>query len=192
MRKLSLLAFVATLGLSISIPSLASAKKRVVVEEEEDEEEETPTRVTVGWYPLDLLGPMVVGGFELRGPGHLSGALIGGYGTPPYVSGLESKKFYEIAGQLRYYAGGSFDGGIHVGAEVQWLGGPTSVDATAAGANLSIGGFVGFKYVLRAGLSIDSQIGIRGVVVRQKLDEGIERTGKDTQLLTRFMIGWTF
>jgi hypothetical protein len=187
MRKLSVFAL-----LLVLIPSQADARKKVVVEEEEDEEEEAPTKVTVGVYPLDLLGPMFVGGFELRGPGHLSGALIGGYGTPPYVSALDKKKFYEIAGQLRYYAGGSFDGGIHVGAEVMWLGGPTSVDATAAGANLSVGGFVGFKYVLRAGLTIDSQLGIRGVVKHQKLDDGVEKTGNDTQLLTRFLIGWTF
>jgi hypothetical protein len=178
------------------LPTLAHAAKRRVIVIEEDEDDTPPHVLTVTISPLHLIGPFAEVTAEARLGREVGVALIGGAGRMPFQGNEAPGGFWDLGGQLRYYVMGDFSaGGMMVGAEVLYLHAPAHVDATPYGANLTASGFIGWKLVTRIGFTVDSQLGLSGLVARQRVetDSVISRgDARPIQLLGNLGVGWTF
>ncbi len=99
--------------------------------------------------------------------------------------------------QLNYYFIGSFDHGLHVGAEALGMYGSTTEDDIESSATaFSPGAFVGYKSINQWGLTFLTQIGYRYITISGESSNafGASATAEDSDhlLLLRLNVGWSF
>lgn len=169
------------------------------IEAEPAEFEEEPSHrwVTITWQPLQALIPLASFAVEARLASRWSASLVGGYGNAPvYVAGGDRKErrpALQLGALASYYAAGSFDdGGVHVGVAAQWtrVDGDQPLATGAVRPGLLLGPLVGFKWVLRGGFTLDSQIGV-GFLAAEGSGAPPNDPDQKTALLGSFGIGWT-
>lgn len=155
---------------------------------------ETLFDVSLTLSPLHLLLPLVELTGEVRAADDIGLAIIGGYGS------ISDFDVYEIGGQFRYYATGSFDQGLELGAEVLHVGvsSPSgSVNVTGAAAGLAVGPFIGYKLTTRGGFTFDVQGGVQYMTARasaksQGSGQSAQTDGKALIPLLNLNAGWSF
>ncbi len=153
--------------------------------------------VSIEWLPLRLLVPVGAIAAEVRLHDRVSVTVSFGAGA------AQVKKAGDIDGRAtavqagfaaQWYVGGTFeDGGIHLGAAALY----TRVGDASMRMRTSLvrpgalaGPLVGFKYVLPAGFTFDSQLGI-GINFGSGGAAPVD-TDQPTSLMGDVGIGWTF
>jgi hypothetical protein len=140
-------------------------------------------RTSITISPFHLLSPSLqVMGEKRLGNKTGAAAIIGaGWLTDEDIKAGS----WEVGGQFRYYAVGSFAHGMVLGAEFSYL--HASGDHEFGGdycVGTRIGTFLGYKIALKNGLTFDLQLGPEYV---------IDNSGNtQVQTLRGFRIGWSF
>src|SRR5690606_23411722 len=107
---------------------------------------------------------------------------------------------YEVGAQLCHYLTGDFDGGLHLGAEVQFLGAITRSDdsgmeTTAKGAGLAVGPLIGWKWIGNSGFSFVAQGGFQYFAMRAEASNGVASAESEESSfapLLNLNLGWSF
>jgi hypothetical protein len=174
----------------------------------EVEEVERPKRnVGITFDPLSLLYPIFQMHVDVRLSDDFGIGVIGGYGKAKvdYIAiGNEAAPpptpLWQIGAKAMYYAQGDFEGGLHVGVEALYthakLEGRTALGTGSIGglaAGLTVGPFIGWKLVTRAGFTFDSAIGVGMIASKQKSsDPDAPTDDRSAVLISHLLIGWTF
>lgn len=161
-------------------------------------DEEPPHKwFTIAWLPLQALVPIGAISIEGRVADRWSVSLSGGYGSAPVLL-ADDKRVRRPAVLLgllaSYYVAGNFDnGGVHVGAAAQWtrIAGDGQITMSAVRPGLLVGPLLGFKWVMRGGFTLDSQIGI-GFVAAETSGSKPNDPDQKTALLGNLGVGFTF
>ncbi len=157
-----------------------------------------PISVTVS--PLLLILPVFEVTAEYAVMPDLGVAGILGIGQVSVESSLgDDSQFtvFEIGGSVRYYAIGSFRHGMQLGLEALYLQVSGSMDnAIGVGKGLSVGPFIGYKYIASFGLTVDLQGGVGYTLLGAEAsnDQGDSASNSDSQLLPilNINLGWSF
>jgi hypothetical protein len=163
----------------------------------DDEEEAKPHKyVTIAWLPLQALIPMAAIAVEGRIAERWSVSLSGGYGSASVfvTDHRERRAAVMLGGLASYYVAGDFDnGGVHVGVAAQWtrIAGHEQLAISSVRPGLLVGPLLGFKWVLRGGFTLDSQIGI-GFVAAETSGSKPNDPDQKTALLGNLGVGFTF
>lgn len=182
-RRVGMLVAAAVAVLVLAAPAAATA---------------APTMVSITVSPLHLTAPIVELTGEFRLTDQISVAAILGGGNVDI--GLGTAIAYEFGAQGRYYVTGSFDGGLHVGAEALkvGLGGSGSSEGTTvgfSGEGFSVGAFAGYKHTFGFGLVLEAQLGYQKVFASGAASaEGTTVSGasSDAGPLLNLNIGYAF
>ncbi len=134
--------------------------------------------------PIHLQFPVLEVTGEARLATKVSAAGILGVGKSDDVN------LYELGAQLRYYMWGDFDGGLQLGAEVVYVG-ATSDEVSAVAQGLTLGPFIGYKYVAGFGLTFDAQVGAQYITLRGE-SGSVTEEDSDIIPLVNLNVGWTF
>lgn len=173
-------------------------------------QEEKPTRmVSVTISPIHLIYPIVEISAEFAITPKIGVAAFGGYGTVPMTTrtttirgtteSTERLRAWEIGARFNYYVIGTFDHGMQLGAEVQYLkvarseANSTQIAASAAG--LAIGPYVGYKIITSIGFTFEGNLGVQYVAARGQATDGVnsaEASEKRIIPLLNLNIGWSF
>ena len=162
-----------------------------------EDEPEPHKWVTLTWLPLQALVPLWSFSVEGRVAERVSLSAFGGIGNSRVYLDPDTKErrtAVQLGGLLSYYVSGDFDhGGIHVGGAAQWTrvtGNGEQLASSALRPGLVVGPLLGFKYVLRAGFTLDSQLGI-GFVAAEGSGAKPNDPEQTTTLIGSFGVGWT-
>lgn len=151
----------------------------------------TPTGpvASITFSPVHLALPMIELMGEFRPAEHVGVAAIGGLGR---VSGSGiSATATEIGGQFNYYFMHPF-WGLHGGVEAIYLHlSDVDVDVTASAAGLTIGPYVGWKYISAIGFTFDGQLGVDFLTTSAKTSNSSTSERRVFPLLN-LNIGWSF
>lgn len=162
-----------------------------------DEEPDPRKYVAVTWLPLQALVPLWSFSVEVAIVDRVSFSVFGGAGnTQVYVGQNDKERHFawQVGGLLSYYVSGDFDhGGIHVGAAGQLtrVAGSEQLASSALRPGFLVGPLLGFKWVLKGGFTLDSQLGI-GFVAAETSGSKPNDPDQKTALLGNFGVGWTF
>jgi hypothetical protein len=142
---------------------------------------------------------------EVRVARKLGIAVLGGYGQvtvePDENDPGEPLKadVYELGAQVRYYAVGTFDHGMQLGAEVLYvhLDAETGTSIVGSGEGTALGPFVGYKIATRGGFTFDGQLGFQYIAVSAEAHDtetNESAEGEDSTVIPLFNanIGWSF
>lgn len=188
-------------------PAPASASEKPPSDEPPPppEQPQEPTRyVSVTFSPFHLISPIFELEIEAMPIPHLGVALIGGIGTTtldstdPEIDG-EKLDTYELGTQITGYPLKDFES-LQLGAEVLWIRvsgeNLTSQQISASAGGVSVGAFVGYKYMADIGFTLFVQGGGAYVVVDA---EASDQTGNSASanvsgftILLNFNLGWSF
>ena len=102
---------------------------------------------------------------------------------------------------MRYYVLGDFEHGLQVGAEGIYI--HESATATigktaikASGTGMALGGFLGYKYVSKLGVTFDGQLGAQrlglGAEASASTGQAASASENDVIPLVNLNVGWTF
>ncbi len=159
-------------------------------------------QLSVTISPLHLVIPMLEVTGEYAVQPKLGVALVAGYGTLNQASATVDKvSILELGAQARYYLLGDFEHGLQVGAEVLYIaasasGSSGSTTATATGEGVSVGPFVGYKFVSSMGFTFDTQLGAArtGLGAKASASTGETASRSETSVgpLLNINLGWTF
>lgn len=163
---------------------------------ESDEEPPPHKWVTIAWLPLQALVPMAAIAVEARVAEQWSVSLSGGYGSAPVfvADRRERRAALMVGGLASYYVMGGFDqGGVHVGVAAHWtrIAGTEQLAIGSVRPGLLVGPLLGFKWVIRSGFTLDSQIGI-GFVAAETSGSKPNDPDQKTALLGNLGVGFTF
>ncbi len=152
--------------------------------------------VTIAWQPLQALIPIWSFSIEGRITERIGVAAFGGAGNAPVWVEPERKErrsAVQVGGLATYYVSGSFDhGGVHAGVAAQWtrVSGDGDLATSALRPGLLVGPLLGFKWVLRSGFTIDSQIGV-GFVAAEGTGARANDPDQKAALIGSLGVGWT-
>jgi hypothetical protein len=147
-------------------------------------------KASITLSPLHLVMPLVEVTGEFKLADRVGLAVIGGAGR------VEDYPVWEAGAQGRFYALGSFRGGLELGAELLALG--VSVEeggVTGTGVGLAMGPFVGGKYITDIGFTIDGQLGGSVVFASAQATDGTSTESQGSRTLTPLLnlnLGWSF
>lgn len=146
--------------------------------------------VSITLSPVHLFLPFV----EVTGEGRVLDKL--GVAGIAGVGATQGYSLFEVGAQGRYYAVGSFDHGMELGAEALVIrAGGSPSGATASGVGVSVGPFIGYKIAARFGLTFDMQVGVQYSSVSAQASNGsTTETAQDGGLapLVNLNLGWSF
>jgi hypothetical protein len=162
--------------------------------------------VSLTFSPLHLLFPVAEVTGEFRLADHVGVAVIGGIGSVRSDKDLftgERRRFsvYEFGGQVVAYPFSTFDKGFQVGAEILYVGVKSddnygSTRVTGAADGLAVGPFVGYKFVMREGLTLALQGGVEYLAARgeAKSSDGDRAEDRASAILPLLNVnlGWSF
>lgn len=162
--------------------------------------------VSLTFSPLHLLFPVAEVTGEFRLADHVGVALIGGIGSIRSDKNLitgERTRFsvFELGGQVAAYPFSTFDKGFQVGAEIMYVGVKSddnygSTRVTGAADGLAVGPFVGYKFVMREGLTLALQGGVEYLVARGEAQSSDGDRSEDSASailpLLNVNLGWSF
>ncbi len=126
-------------------------------------------------------------------------AVYGGFGSAVVAD------YYQVGGQLRWYAIGDFDHGMVVGLDVNYI----SVDERlellgmsildAEGEALAPGGLIGYKVIFKPGVTLGFDLGLRRHAItydaKEHLSEDQYQVNGETSLwwpIADLHVGWSF
>ena len=118
-------------------------------------------------------------------------ALIAGAGkySDPNVSGI-SATVYEAGAQVRVYVIGDFRHGMQLGGELLYLH-LADTRLSVAGQGVAVGPFLGYKIMIDAGFTIETQLGFEYITARAS--SGTATAGGKTVIpLLNVNVGWSF
>lgn len=162
----------------------------------EEEAPEPHKWVTITWQPLQALIPLWSFSVEGRLAERVSLSVFGGAGNSPVwlsPTDKERRPAVQVGGLVSYYVAGDFDhGGVHVGGAAQWtrVQGDEQLASAALRPGLVVGPLLGFKWVLRGGFTLDSQIGV-GFLAAEGSGAKPNDPDQKTTLIGSFGVGWT-
>jgi hypothetical protein len=150
--------------------------------------------------PIHVFLPVMEVTGELAIGDHIGLAAIVGGGAITVERGGSEETFdvFELGAQFRYYPVGDFDHGMQVGFETLFVhvsGEFEDEGITGTGSGLSVGPFIGYKYILPFGLTFDVQAGIAvdGIAARASNDVGSEEANEvHVSPLLNLNVGWSF
>lgn len=169
------------------------------------EQQRSPHRFSLTFAPLLLLSDVRV--VELTGEARLgaraSGAVILGAGTvqvDDLAGQQQSFTAYEVGGQLRWYALGSFTHGLQLGVELLYLqlsGDLGDVVLSGSSQGLAVGPFLGYKFVSGFGLTFDGQLGFQSAFLTAEVSDAAKSAsirGETSAILPllNLNVGWSF
>lgn len=185
-------ALLATIGISPLARAQSVEAPPPVSSEESATADEGSFDVSLTFSPLHLLivVPVLELTAEVRADRDVGVAIIGGYGS------TGSWNVYELGGQLRYYATGSFDQGFELGAEVLFLGvrssEGTGLSNAVSASGLAVGPFIGYKLTTRGGFTFDVQGGFQ-YLAPVGVDSERDRSELSAVIpLLNLNVGWSF
>jgi hypothetical protein len=139
--------------------------------------------VSITISPLHLLNPQLhVTGEKRLAPRVSTAAMLGGGNV---TEEEQTYRIWEIGGQVRYYVLGSFSHGMMLGTDVGYVdvnGKPEGAMEMLVGTR--VGGFLGYKRILKSGFTAEVQLG----PVYVWGDGGTS----EWQTLHNLKLGWSF
>ncbi len=167
-----------------------------------DDPPDLPKTVTLTLSPIHVLIPMLEMQAEVRVGDFLGLSVIGGGGRLMAKNAAGKERHfgaYEYGGQIAFYPSSVFKG-LQLGAEALWM----HVDVadvigtdrvTGLGAGLTLGPFIGYKWIEEPGFTVFVQGGcsITAIHTPAKNTLGQDATSKepDLLLLLNFNVGWS-
>jgi hypothetical protein len=140
--------------------------------------------------PIHLLLPVVELTAEARVHDKVGLALVGGAGKVTDRASNISADAYEAGAQIRVYVLGDFRHGMQLGAEALYLH-VSLRDVVASGEGLAIGPFIGYKVMVDAGFTFDTQVGFERVALRATANGSSDSESEYIPLIN-LNIGWSF
>lgn len=147
------------------------------------QDEPPPRKVAITLSPLHLLNPELHVTGEVRLAPRLSTAASLGAGR--ITEERQTYRIWEVGGQLRVYLLGAFSQGLMLGADLGYVdvnGQPEGAMEMLLGTRA--GAFLGYKKTLKAGFTVEAQLG--PVRVWGNADDA------EWQTLSRLNVGWSF
>jgi hypothetical protein len=165
-----------------------------------------PHDISLTFSPIHLLLPFAQVTGEFRASDNIGLAVVGGYGKVDVSTTIQtgdapitsstSVSIWELAGRTNFYVLGSFDRGMLLGAQLEYIGGSTSNGAYQGGAaaqGLSLGGYVGYKIVARDGFTFEGALGVQQVWLSASSNDGTASSSNTKVLPLGIVdIGWSF
>ncbi|MGM0554865.1 MAG: hypothetical protein ACQEVA_00615 [Myxococcota bacterium] len=160
---------------------------------------------TTRMLSLSISGPHLIVGpiFELQlefdASDKLSIAALGGWGqtvSEPEDGTRVKLDVWNAGGQVRYLADGNFDKNLHLGLEamytdVQQGPGDDELGILIHRRGVSVGPFVGGKYVTEVGLTAEAQVGLAYEGMIAESNAGTEPSARFVPI-ANVNIGWSF
>lgn len=171
-------------------------------------QEEKPGRLaSITFSPIHLIFPIVEISAEFAITPKIGVAGFAGFGTVPLTRKLangttetvERLKAWEVGARFNYYVIGTFDHGMQLGAEVQYLkvarseANSTQIAASAAG--FGIGPYVGYKLITSVGFTFEGNLGVQYIAARGQATDGTNSaTASEKRVipLLNLNVGWSF
>ncbi len=100
---------------------------------------------------------------------------------------------FELGASAQYYALGSFDRGLELGALVRYVNATaTNGSVSAVADGLGISPFIGYKHTFGLGFVIELDAGATFVAYQASASNGAMKSDKQIQPLLRINVGWAF
>jgi hypothetical protein len=149
--------------------------------------------VSITFSPVHLVLPVFEVTGEVRAADRIGVAGILGGGSVD-VEGLADRvSMFEVGAQGRFYALGSFRHGLQVGGEAMYVhASAASGGVTATAAGVSLGGFVGYKWIAGIGFTFDGQLGYQVYGLGASSSEGETSEQSGHGVLLNLNVGWSF
>jgi hypothetical protein len=132
---------------------------------------ERRTSVTV--EPIFLVIGMIDATIEYQPTAHVGIAAIAGYGRPMLASSM-----YNLGGEGNVYLVKHFSG-VHLGTEIEYMGGGTSIPFTAIHSSATeriLGVYAGYKWVEKYGITAVAQLGVGHLDMHSTSDPPMSKT----------------
>lgn len=147
-------------------------------------------RVSITLSPIHLITSIV----EVTGEGRIADK-VGAAGIVG-AGGSDGIFALELGASGRYYAVGSFDHGMQVGAEALYVhAAVSSGGASGSGGGVALGPFLGYKIAARFGLTFEVQGGVQYMFVAATATNGVQTasaTENKVIPLVNLNLGWSF
>ena len=164
------------------------------------EPEEPAHRASITFSPVHLVFPIVEVTGEFAINDKIGVAAILGYGTVSAKTINETYRFkaWEAGAHFNYYALGTFDHGMQIGAEALYVHVSTDnkdVDISGAASGLAIGPYIGYKLITRVGFTFEANGGVQYVTMQADATDGTTSASKSKRNfipLLNLNIGWSF
>jgi len=144
-------------------------------------------RLSLTFSPIMLMLPVGKATAEFRFADELSTAavLAGGIGG--------GNLLFEAGAQVRSYATGGFEHGVHLGAEgaVIFAYIPEGTRAVVPGVALSAGPLVGYKWIANTGFTFEAQVGMAFTLALTQHEAGSTWDASVVPLVN-VNVGWSF
>jgi hypothetical protein len=149
--------------------------------------------------PHLIAGPIFEVQLEFDASDKLSLAALGGWGqtvSEPDADTRVKLDVWNAGGQVRYLADGNFDKNLHLGVEAMYTGvqegpGDDQLGVFVHRRGLSVGPFVGGKYIAEVGLTVEAQVGIAYEGLVGEVSNSSGETGGFAPI-ANVNIGWSF
>jgi hypothetical protein len=160
---------------------------------------------TTRMLSLSISGPHLIAGpiFELQlefdASEKLSIAALGGWGqtvSEPADGTRVKLDVWNAGGQVRYLADGNFDKNLHLGIEAMYTDvqegpGDDELGILIHRRGVSVGPFVGGKYITEVGLTAEAQVGLAYEGMVAESNSGSEPPARFVPI-ANVNIGWSF
>ncbi len=160
---------------------------------------------TTRMLSISLSGPHLIAGpiyelqLEIAASDEVSIAALGGWGqtvSEPTPGTRVKLDVWNAGGQVRYLAEGNFDKNLHLGLEamytdVQQGPGDDELGIFVHRRGLSVGPFVGGKYITEVGLTAEAQVGLAYEGLVSETESGSESPGRFVPI-ANLNVGWSF
>jgi hypothetical protein len=180
---------------SVSAPAEASDAAPTIAEPSLRAPQPSLPRYSLTFSPLYLAVPMGEVSAEMRVRDKLGVSALAGLGwvtftSPPLKTHLI---IYELGTQGRYYVLGNFRHGMVLGGEVAYihLSSPFEDQVQLSSDALSLAPFVGYKYTMKVGFTVEAEVGYDFLLARGTLDSETNRATTSVVLFD-VRIGWSF
>lgn len=149
--------------------------------------------------PHLIAGPIFEVQVEFDASDKLSIAAMGGWGqtvSEPAEDTRVKLDVWNAGGQVRYLADGNFDKNLHLGLEAMYTDvqegpGDDELGIFVHRRGLSVGPFVGGKYITEVGLTAEAQVGLAYEGLVGETSGGSEQGGRFVPI-ANLNIGWSF
>ncbi|MBW8886342.1 MAG: hypothetical protein JF616_01185 [Fibrobacteres bacterium] len=154
--------------------------------------------VSLTFSPLSLLIPEGEIGIEMRKYEKLGLGVVAGAGRITQVSpGVKLHlSIYDLGIQANYYAVGSFRHGMQLGFRgvYEHFANPFVHQLPISGSNFKLGSWVGYKYVMKVGLTFQTQIGCQYIWNHESdgIEGGTNSKSESLAPLLELDLGWSF
>ncbi len=156
--------------------------------------------ISITFSPIHLALPVfeLTGEYAINPQIGLAGILgVGQASVKDSLGNKESFSVFEAGASFRYYVLGTFRHGMQLGLEALYLSVEGEVDnAVGIGRGMSVGPFVGYKFIASFGLTVDIQGGIAytliGAEASNDSGDSASASQDETLAILNLNFGWSF